>query len=170
MKLINCEIASIADKREEVKKFSFDEIESLAEFNHEEWVKERISFGWTYSPYRDVEKKLSPYFVPWEELSDEIKEFDRDPIRNIPKILNLIAMKVVRSDIDNFNEDLFKNELAKLKNENNQFYEKNYNFEKEINEDKAFKNNSFENSLANDENKEKKAKKKKGFFSRLFKR
>ena len=75
-------------------------------------------------------------------------------------------MKVVRSDIDNFNEDLLKNELAKIKNENNQVYEKNNNYEEEINPDKT-----LENGLSKDDNSNKKRnKKKKGFFSRLFRK
>ncbi|MCL2116096.1 MAG: RyR domain-containing protein, partial [Methanobrevibacter sp.] len=160
LNLIGCEIASIADKREEVKEFSIEEIESLAELVHEEWVKERVLLGWIYSADKDVDKKLSPYIVPWDELSEKIKDYDRDTIINIPKILNLVDKKVVRSNKDNFNENIFK-ELAKLKGENNQIYEKNNNFEKERNGDK----NSFENNLANDENsKEKESEKKKMVF------
>ncbi|MCL2114647.1 MAG: RyR domain-containing protein [Methanobrevibacter sp.] len=99
LNLIGCEIVDKTDKKEEVNEFEKYEIEFLAKVEHDEWVKERESTGWTYAEEKNVEKKQSPYMVPWDKLDDEIKEYDRDPAKNIPKILNSVGMKVVRTNL-----------------------------------------------------------------------
>jgi hypothetical protein len=71
-----------------------DVIEALAIYEHEEWVKERVSSGWIYGETKDVDKKQSPYLVPYEALSEEIKDLDRDTIRNIPLLLEMIGMGI----------------------------------------------------------------------------
>lgn len=73
-----------------------DDIERLACYEHEEWVNERQSTGWTYGAVKNVEQKISPYLKPYDELSEEIKELDRDTIRNIPELLTMIGMDIYR--------------------------------------------------------------------------
>ena len=75
--------------KEKIKiyKFSDDEIEFMAEFEHARWNVERLQSGWKYGPRKDAEKKISPYLVPWSKVPDDIKEYDRDAMRNMPKIL-----------------------------------------------------------------------------------
>lgn len=51
--------------------------EQLAENIHELWAKERIAQGWRYGPRRDDTKKEHPCLVPYNELPDSEKEFDR---------------------------------------------------------------------------------------------
>lgn len=51
--------------------------EQLAENIHELWAKERIAQGWSYGPQRDDIKKEHPCLVPYDELPDSEKEFDR---------------------------------------------------------------------------------------------
>jgi hypothetical protein len=63
------------------------EIEVMAELEHERWVSERLLDGWVYNKERDVEKKLSPYLVPWNELPEEVKDWDRRTVRSIPALL-----------------------------------------------------------------------------------
>ena len=73
--------------------FSPELIEIMAEQEHEEWMAERISRGWTLGE-KNVEKKTSPYLIPYAELSDEIKDYDRDTIRNIPLLAERVGMAV----------------------------------------------------------------------------
>jgi hypothetical protein len=75
-----------------IKEIPGDTVEALAVFEHEEWVKERAASGWVYGETKDVDKKISPYLVPYEALSEEIRELDRDTIRNIPLLLEMIGM------------------------------------------------------------------------------
>ena len=67
-------------------------VELLAMFEHKEWVRERVSSGWLYGETKNIEMKTSPYLVPYAELSEEIKDLDRDTIRNIPELLRRIGM------------------------------------------------------------------------------
>lgn len=53
-------------------------IEALAENVHDTWAKGRIDDGWTYGPVRDDVKKHHPCLVPYNELPDSEKEYDRN--------------------------------------------------------------------------------------------
>jgi ppGpp synthetase/RelA/SpoT-type nucleotidyltranferase len=75
---------------------SEEEIEKMAEMEHGRWVVERLRSGWRYARDRDAAKKLSPYLVPWEQLPDNIKEYDRIGVRNWPEILRTAGFEVVR--------------------------------------------------------------------------
>ena len=52
-------------------------VESLAEQVHENWSLSRINDGWTYGSQRNDEKKTTPCLVPYNELPDSEKEYDR---------------------------------------------------------------------------------------------
>ena len=51
--------------------------EKIAENVHENWARERIAQGWVYGETRDDAKKTTPCLVPYDELSEEEKEYDR---------------------------------------------------------------------------------------------
>ncbi len=78
--------------------FTSEEIEFMAELEHERWNQERLKEGWQLGPERNVEKKISPYLVPWSELPDEIREYDRETVRSIPKLLSQVGVEIRRSD------------------------------------------------------------------------
>ena len=69
----------------------------MAEYEHELWVEERKKNGWIYGEVKDVEKQITPYLIPYNELTEEIKEYDRDTIRNIIPLLKMVGMAVYRS-------------------------------------------------------------------------
>lgn len=52
-------------------------IEMLAEAVHEEWVRGRKAEGWTYGEKRDDDAKTNPCMVPYAELPESEKEYDR---------------------------------------------------------------------------------------------
>lgn len=76
-----------------VTTFAPELVERMAEAEHEAWMRERIASGWTLGE-RDVENKKTPYLVPYGELTDEIKDYDRDAVRNIPALAERIGMAV----------------------------------------------------------------------------
>ena len=55
-----------------------DLIEALAENVHDIWAKGRIDDGWTYGPVRDDARKHHPCLVPYGELPESEKEYDRN--------------------------------------------------------------------------------------------
>ncbi|MBQ9929514.1 MAG: Ryanodine receptor Ryr [Oscillospiraceae bacterium] len=54
-----------------------DLTEQLAENVHENWAAGRIADGWTYGEKRDDEKRTTPCLVPYAELTEEEREYDR---------------------------------------------------------------------------------------------
>lgn len=76
-----------------IRALPHDVVEYLAEIEHEDWMRERIQNGWTLGP-KDVAHKVSPYLVPYDELSEEIKDFDRNAVKNIPRLADLMGMAV----------------------------------------------------------------------------
>lgn len=53
-------------------------VEALAENVHDTWAKGRMDDGWTYGPVRDDAKKHHPCLVPYNELPESEKEYDRN--------------------------------------------------------------------------------------------
>ena len=51
--------------------------ESLSKNVHEVWAAGRMADGWKYGPVRDDAKKEHPCLVPYEQLSEEEKDYDR---------------------------------------------------------------------------------------------
>jgi hypothetical protein len=78
--------------------FTPEEVELLAEMGHERWVSERGAEGWVYGEARDVDAKISPHLLPWGELTEELKEYDREAVRGIPEFLAKAGFEVYRMD------------------------------------------------------------------------
>lgn len=54
-----------------------DLAEALARNTHEVWAAGRLADGWTYGPVRDDENKKHPCLVPYDQLTEEEKDYDR---------------------------------------------------------------------------------------------
>ena len=52
-------------------------VEALAEQVHEMWSLSRKNEGWIYGEKRDDDKKTTPCLVPYYNLSESDKEYDR---------------------------------------------------------------------------------------------
>ncbi len=62
-------------------------VEKLAENTHDVWASKRLSEGWTYGPKRDDTKKHHPCLVPYDQLSEVEKEYDRATALETIKLL-----------------------------------------------------------------------------------
>lgn len=51
--------------------------ERMARNVHEVWAQTRIQQGWSYGPEQDDRKKHHPCLVPYDELSESEREYDR---------------------------------------------------------------------------------------------
>lgn len=70
--------------------FTFDDknlIELLSEVEHNRWAAHMLLSGWTFSETRDDNYKKHPDLVPYEKLSEPVKDYDRNTIKNIPKLV-----------------------------------------------------------------------------------
>ena len=95
---IGCGIAPLGDWDADQLAFTRAEIEQLAELEHERWTEQRLRDGWTLGP-KDIDAKVSPYLIPWAQLSDEARESDRRAVRGIPGFLARAGHQVVRKSM-----------------------------------------------------------------------
>lgn len=66
-----------------------DETLLLAEMEHSRWVWQALMQGWTYrAGEKDPQAKTNPCILPWDQLTDEIKQYDIDTVRLIPELLD----------------------------------------------------------------------------------
>lgn len=74
-----------------------EEIETLARMEHARWNAERWLAGWTFAPgEKNAARKTSPWLVDYDALPDAIREYDREAVRNIPRLVQLSGRKIVR--------------------------------------------------------------------------
>ncbi|MDR1184990.1 MAG: hypothetical protein LBK67_09365 [Coriobacteriales bacterium] len=93
---IGCYLEADDQPGQDVDSFTEEEIERLAEYEHELWVKEREESGWVLAPEKDDAKKETPFMVSYDELTDDIRELDRDTVRNIIPLVHKVGLKVFR--------------------------------------------------------------------------
>ena len=55
-------------------------VERLAENTHDHWARKRLDEGWRYGPKRNDAEKTHPDLVPYGELSESEKEYDRKTV------------------------------------------------------------------------------------------
>jgi len=75
------------DPMELVEKISPEQLELLSEMEHRRWMAHMALSGWTLGEKRDDSRKRHTDLVPYAELSEEVKQYDRDTILNIPRLL-----------------------------------------------------------------------------------
>jgi hypothetical protein len=71
--------------------------EKIAENVHENWSKGRIADGWTYGENRDDKMKTTPCLVPYSELSESEKEYDRKTAFETLKLIIALGYKIEKN-------------------------------------------------------------------------
>lgn len=61
--------------------------EKIAENVHDVWANGRISEGWRYGSEKNVEAKTTPLLVPYEELPENEKDYDRNTALETLKLI-----------------------------------------------------------------------------------
>ncbi len=61
--------------------------ELLAKNAHDVWARERISQGWVYGESRDDVRREHPCLVPYEELPESEKAYDRNAAMETLKVI-----------------------------------------------------------------------------------
>ncbi|MCA1818241.1 MAG: Ryanodine receptor Ryr [Acidobacteria bacterium] len=70
--------------------------ERLAKNNHEVWARQRIRDGWRYGRARDDARKEHPSLVPYEELPESEKEYDRNTVLETLKATAALGYRIGR--------------------------------------------------------------------------
>lgn len=65
-------------------------LEAMAKNVHEVWAQTRIAHGWKYGPERNDAEKRHPMLIPYEDLPEEEKVYDRNTsVETLKLILKL---------------------------------------------------------------------------------
>lgn len=90
-KLIDLEHVDLPEGFEELR-------EAIAENAHDIWALERQSEGWTYGPKRDDSKLETPDMVPYAQLPESEKQYDRLMAVDTLKLLIALGYKIEKKD------------------------------------------------------------------------
>jgi hypothetical protein len=73
-----------------------DLAEVLAKNIHENWAQLRIGQGWKWGLERNDERKEHPCLVPYEQLSETEKDYDRQTSQMTLKTIVALGWKIER--------------------------------------------------------------------------
>lgn len=68
--------------------------EKIAENVHEVWAAGRIADGWTYGKVRDDSAKTTPCLVPYCDLPESEKEYDRNTAFQTLKLIIALGYRI----------------------------------------------------------------------------
>lgn len=71
--------------------------EAIAENAHDIWARARMDEGWTYGPVRDDAKKQHPDLVPYAQLPDSEKEYDRIMAMNTLRLVRRLGFDIIKN-------------------------------------------------------------------------
>ena len=82
------------------RNFSFtrEELEKLAEMEHNLWMEGKFKNAWKFGATRDDSKKIHPCLVSWGKLPEIERQKDREIILSIPVRLRELGMEIVRKE------------------------------------------------------------------------
>lgn len=71
-------------------------LERLAAHNHDVWAQQRLAEGWTYGPKRNDDRKEHPCLVPYDQLPESEKEYDRQTACQVLKAVLALGWRLER--------------------------------------------------------------------------
>ena len=71
-------------------------VEQMAKNVHEVWAQSRMEQGWEYGDERSDALKQHPCLVPYEELPEVEKAYDRDTALETLKLICKLGFKIVK--------------------------------------------------------------------------
>ena len=78
---------------------SAEQVELLAQLEHELWCQDRQADGWRYAPEeKNLEAKTNPALVSWEHLPEKERETNRVLVENLPAFLGRAGFQVVKQE------------------------------------------------------------------------
>lgn len=70
--------------------------ELIAENVHEVWARNRIAQGWTLGNVRNDELKQHPCLIPYDELTEDEKHFDRETAFETIKFIKKLGFNIIK--------------------------------------------------------------------------
>ena len=72
--------------------------EQIAANVHDVWSAGRIAEGWQYGKERNDALKLHPCLVPYDELPESEKEFDRKTAMETLKLIHKLGFEIIQRE------------------------------------------------------------------------
>ena len=69
--------------------------EQLSEHAHEVWAAQRLRDGWTLGPTRDDARKQHPCLIPYNNLPEAEKQYDRNAALETLKAVLTLGYKII---------------------------------------------------------------------------
>lgn len=82
--------------------------EMIAENVHDVWAAGRIAEGWTYGEKKDMDKKTTPLLVPYSELEESEKDYDRNTAFETLKLIVKLGYRIMPTKVSDEQDDLCK--------------------------------------------------------------
>lgn len=100
------EIVDLADERPAIEQFEGQQLKKgifrdLAIMEHNRWVAERKVNNWKYGDPTDKKNRINKCLVDWNQLPDDIKQYDYDAVARIPVLLKSVGKKMVTKKNEN---------------------------------------------------------------------
>ncbi len=92
--------------------------EAIAENAHEIWAENRQAEGWTYGPQRDDKLKQTPDMVPYSQLPEGEKAYDREMAMKTIKLLKKLGYDLIKRE----ETELYKVLKQRILNSDEEFY------------------------------------------------
>lgn len=93
--------------------------EAIAENAHEVWAQARQAEGWTYGSERNDQLRQTPDMVPYSDLADSERDYDRQMAMNTIKLLRKLGYEIVKKSFSRISPDLKPSGCATHGNNNN---------------------------------------------------
>lgn len=68
--------------------------DKIAENVHDVWAAGRIAEGWIYGEKKDAEKKTTPLLIPYAELPEVEKDYDRNTAFETLKLIVKMGYRI----------------------------------------------------------------------------
>ena len=88
----------ISTKDVELSKDILELSERIAENVHEVWAASRMSEGWTYGKERNDQLKQHPCLIPYDELPETEKDYDRNTAMETLKLIQKLGYTIKKEN------------------------------------------------------------------------
>ena len=72
--------------------------EKLAENTHDIWAAGRLRDGWQYGPERNDTKKTNPTLMPYDQLPESEKQYDRNTALETLKVILKLGFQIIPTE------------------------------------------------------------------------
>jgi len=82
----------------QMEPFRPEQIERMAQMEHERWCQNKSQAGWRFGPRKDERKRRHPDLVPWDHLPETEREKNRAFVRRIPALLFETGFQILHQE------------------------------------------------------------------------